>query len=444
MAPSLRDAPSYASLTSPDFDAMAEQALARTLARQAAFDMEWLPDGFAEWSCDQDEGVLRFVKADGTGIQATVQIVGSYASDSSTWEWGWNNPHVNEELSRDARVVRAYGATERHLPLTTGIIRATPEESQRLIGLAAALVNAQGVHWADAGDLAIAMTYSDVRTIARKDVRPPSGATAGESHADSEEDESPGLLSSLASWLLSSVLSLLFGNYYRHPTVLKRGAPTAAGARYFRLTADHLERIAPYLLEDMSEIEHALVEKGFAPLLRVANDDREEISRFVSLLEHPTAATIGFVMVHASQHIGVTRTTTFETRFADGRILYTTNFGLVSRTPSRPIADSVQLPDVTDVSALYELHRARVRERTVATVPHSRGDDPLGYLDTETREVQAFWVERGYYRWTPDERLAMTWRGAILSAWRGLFPWKQLTERRNARKREALMRRVGP
>lgn len=243
-----------------------------------------------------------------------------------------------------------------------------------------------------------------------------------------------------------TILPLAFGPYYRHPVVLKRTAPKPGGATYFRLTADHESRIAPYLLEDLTEIEQILVARGFAAPLRITPRDAEEITMFHSLFEHPAEATLAFVLVNAGQHIGVTRTTTFETRFADGIILYTSNSARVGRTPPRPIAQGIRFPEITDVAKLHDIHGARVRERaaTIAPVPRTRGPDPLAYLDAEARETHQFWVARGYYRWTPDRRLEMTWRGAVLSAWRGLFPWKQLTERRNAREARAVLRRLAP
>ena len=114
--------------------------------------------------------------------------------------------------------------------------------------------------------------------------------------------------------------------------------------------------------------------------------------------------------------------------------------------PTRAEIDSAQFPDVQDAGVLYDIHRARVAERArlVATVPLTRGPDPLAFQDREARAIQAFWVRKGYYRWADGDKIDRVWRGAILSAWRGLYPWKQITEGKSARKRAAITRRLGP
>jgi len=449
MSSTLRDAPHYASLTSPEFDAAADAAVQRMLARQQAFDSEWFPDGYQSWSCDQGEGVIRFLKRDGTGIQARAQILGSYAADSETWEWAWNNPHVNEELSRDARVVRASGETNGHAPLTTGIVRASAEESRRLIGMAAAIVNAPAVYWGSAGDYAVAMTYWDARTISRKDIRPPDTAEAkqntSEASAASDDDESSqGLLSLLLSWLFSAVMGLLFGRYYRHPVVLKRSRPRRHGAGFLPLTAEQEANIAPYLLEDLAEIEQTLAARGFSSRFRVSMELTENVTRIGTLFENPSDGTLGYVIVNATQHSGVSRTTNFDTRFADGITLYTSNSANVLRTPPRATARGISFRGITDVARLHDIHRFRVQERsaTIAATPRTRAPNPIAYNDAETLKVHEHWIARGYYRRIADGMIVITWRGAILSAWRGLFPWKQLSEGRNARQAAAVLRRM--
>jgi hypothetical protein len=192
MSSALRSAPAYATLTTPEFEAAADKAIERMRARQAAFDTEWFPDGFDDWTCDQDAGVIRFVKEDGTGIQARVQIIGSYAPDSETWEWAWNNPHVNEELSRDARVARAHGEARGYAPLTTGIVRVSLDECRRMLAMSVAIVNPPAVYWAEARPYVIAMTYWDAQRIARKDVRPreaPPSANAPDEQQKTDDDE---------------------------------------------------------------------------------------------------------------------------------------------------------------------------------------------------------------------------------------------------------------
>jgi hypothetical protein len=445
MPATLRDAPSYASLTSVEFEHVAESSVKRMLARQAAFDTEWFPDGFRSWTCDQAAGVIRFLKADGTGIEAPVQILGSYAKDSETWEWSWNNPHVNAELAHDASSARDHARVRGYAPLTTGIVRASLHEARRMLAVAVGLVDAPAVYWGATGTHVIAMIYRDPRPIS-KSARAPEGeaADARSSANDDEDDRSAlGLLLALLWWIPSMILDLVFGVYYRGPLALKRSKPTRYGMAWMPLSAERAQLVAPYLLEDLTEIEQAVVSRGFSIPLRLEVALTEEATRISSLFESGSEGTLGFAFVAANQHTGVSRTTTFETRFADGIRLFTSNSEQILMTPPRPNARSVRLPAITDIARLHDIHRFRVREHaaTAAVIPRTRGADPIAYTEAETRETQDHWVQCGYYRRTSQETLVYTWRGATLAAWRYLFPWKQITKLRHAREAAALLRR---
>ncbi len=85
----------------------------------------------------------------------------------------------------------------------------------------------------------------------------------------------------------------------------------------------------------------------------------------------------------------------------------------------------------------------RERAAKVEIVPTSRGADPLRFLDDEGRQTHAFWIRKHSYRAVDGDRIQFTALDAILSAWRGLYPWKQLTERRMNRKSAAILKRLG-
>jgi hypothetical protein len=230
------------------------------------------------------------------------------------------------------------------------------------------------------------------------------------------------------------------------PVVLMRGGPKPAGGLYVRLAAEDEARVSPQLLEFLARVEQALVSRGFATPLRATNEISVDVKSLVTLLEHPGDAAIAYCLISVGKHTGVSVAATIRSDFADGVQLYTSNSRTIQRMPPRPEVDAAQFPDVRDAGALYDIHRARVLERakSVATVPLTRGPDPLAYQDHEARAIQAFWVRKGYYRWADGDKIDRVWRGAILSAWRGLYPWKQITEGKSARKRAAITRRLGP
>jgi len=156
----------------------------------------------------------------------------------------------------------------------------------------------------------------------------------------------------------------------------------------------------------------------------------------LAFLERPDQRALAFI--HASRTgTGPTSVaSTISTRFEDGRLLMTSNFGGIPRTPPRHGVDGVAIPGHFGFAPLWAVHQHRLqaREALSAITPMTRGDDPLGYEFRELCGLYEFWVRQGYYTWLPDGRLKATLQGACLAAWRGLWPWKQMADRRNRRR----------
>lgn len=165
MSHSLSDSPPYASLTSPAFDTFAAAAYVTVTERQAALDAKWHRERYNQWSCSQPDGVIRFTNASGAGLEADVQFLGSYSPTAQSWEWAWNNPHVNAELAHDAHMLRAYGIQHGFATLTTGMIRATPDEAPLLMSAAFVITGVEGVYWGQSGAVIVALGYRNVREI---------------------------------------------------------------------------------------------------------------------------------------------------------------------------------------------------------------------------------------------------------------------------------------
>ena len=428
MSALLTEAPAYSTLTSPEFDALAAKSLETILARQFASDAKWHRERFDQWSCDQEKGTLTFNNADGSGVVADVQILGSYAPDSESWEWGWNNPSVNTDIARDSQTAREFGEANGYAPLTNGILRVTPDESRLLIAVAAVTAGVEGVYWAQSGTYAIAMGYRNVRPL---DNAGASGI-ARPSATAAPAPQARGFIGDLP-------------HYFTDYAVLKRGGPKPLGGQHVIITTAEAAHIAPELLAFLTQCEETLVSRGFAQPLRVTNAISADIKSVVTLFEHPRDGAIGFILIGVGKYTGVQITASIRTDFADGIQMYTSNSRNVARTPSRKNLDNARFPDVTDVGVLYDIHVKRVAEKakTAATVPLTRGADPIAYQDAETRDIQGFWVKKGYYRFVEGDKFQMTLLGAHLSAWRGLSPWKTITEGKANRKTAAIRQRLG-
>ena len=124
----------------------------------------------------------------------------------------------------------------------------------------------------------------------------------------------------------------------------------------------------------------------------------------------------------------------FTTQLAGGAKIRTSNSPLPSTTPAPAGEDRLRLAEERDAARLLEIHEARVA-RAVASgkrvVPLSVAD-PVAYQRREEQSSIAQAVACGYW-YRSGEQLALTWKGAFLSAWRLLPPWKQLAAQRDAR-----------
>jgi hypothetical protein len=71
----------------------------------------------------------------------------------------------------------------------------------------------------------------------------------------------------------------------------------------------------------------------------------------------------------------------------------------------------------------------------------TRGTDPFAYQHAESMAVFEHWLRRKYYRRDGAHGLRFTVRGAALSAWRGMFPWREISEWARSRRAAELLER---
>jgi hypothetical protein len=58
-----------------------------------------LVDGHDNWGADLEQAVLWFTWPEGRKLVFDIEVVGSFSPATRTWEWGWNNPNVEEALA---------------------------------------------------------------------------------------------------------------------------------------------------------------------------------------------------------------------------------------------------------------------------------------------------------------------------------------------------------
>ncbi len=125
---------------------------------------EWSFNAIAEWNCDQDTGRFVMTTHDGATVTADFQAVGSYEKRSKTWEWAWNNPHIDKRLRVDSQKVKTFGEQQGINYLTLPMFTVPKLEFVTyLAAIASRVTNAQGAFPGDIGDLVLWVTLKNLR-----------------------------------------------------------------------------------------------------------------------------------------------------------------------------------------------------------------------------------------------------------------------------------------
>lgn len=230
--------------------------------------------------------------------------------------------------------------------------------------------------------------------------------------------------------------------YIRGPIALYRREPTPAAPHLVALAQEDV--IPSSLGEYMTTSEQRLATAGFAAPLRAKTRESKTVNSYVSLLEHPTDGALAFIHVgKANKSDRLFASAWFHDAFVDGTIIATGNSRNSLRWPPRPGWLALRFTEIDDAAELYAVHRFRVTERSkvVVRVPMTRGDNPLAYEARDAARVHDHWVSCGYWQRLEDGSLRMTRKGATLSAWRGMFPWRELVERERVRETERVLAR---
>lgn len=124
----------------------------------------------------------------------------------------------------------------------------------------------------------------------------------------------------------------------------------------------------------------------------------------------------------------------FTTRLRGGGKLRTSNSPLAAITPAPTGESRIRLPAEQNAGRLYAIHARRVAEATAAGSPVDRltMGNPVAYQRSEELSSLAHFVASGYWQRNGD-RLTLTWKGAFLTAWRLLPPWREISRRRDER-----------
>jgi hypothetical protein len=114
----------------------------------------------------------------------------------------------------------------------------------------------------------------------------------------------------------------------------------------------------------------------------------------------------------------------FSTRFTNGNALETNTNGVLPLTPSNPSTRVFRFPDIEDARQLFETHRRLVEKYAgdLWVQAEPRGQE----IQRLVRVVENYGLRHtaiGYMARSSDgASYKLTWRGAFLITWRGLWP----------------------
>ena len=153
--------------TSSDFATLQKISIEELQLKTRGHVEVWGIDRISGWDLDQGTGELTFSFADGIKAVTPAQIIGTYNSEDHTWLWAWDNPSVNENLTKDALKVRNYGE-EHHIDrLTKRKWVGTEDDAWAMTALAVKLCGAQGAYRGPAGSTYVFITFGGV-TLSKK------------------------------------------------------------------------------------------------------------------------------------------------------------------------------------------------------------------------------------------------------------------------------------
>lgn len=143
------------------------------------------------------------------------------------------------------------------------------------------------------------------------------------------------------------------------PIVLLKAAATPCGLPYLALGEADDFGLPGSVRQYVDDSRRTLIESGFTPRVRARNPNERRAHQVITLLECPRDPATVFTLISVSSQLGITMATTFDTRFADGCRLLTSNAPIVIRTPKHPRTDGVTFPEIGDVGRLCDIHRPR-------------------------------------------------------------------------------------
>ena len=248
---------------------------------------------------------------------------------------------------------------------------------------------------------------------------------------------------------LLTLAALLFlavaGKYVLGPVMVRERHRRSADPVYQPID---ISQAPPEVATPLQQASQALSAIGFRVIGHVfRKEEQSPIDSYASILASPDGADIAELMAIrvSGPRARVVSAAVFRREFADDTCVATSNSSQASSTPSDPRVEGLRLSQVSDVVALYEVHRQYAARQAAGRTPRTPapGSADRYFREQTLRSLQRL-VEQGYYRLGATGRqYCPTMKGACLMVWRQLWPLKQIVAQQELTKTEAALRSLG-
>jgi hypothetical protein len=147
---------------SPEFRSLIEGGMEGLRLVTAAHQAAWRFGEEESWDFSQDTGELKLTFPDKV-VRTQAQILDSFDSGAGTWMWAWANSTIEENLTKTARQLRAYGQEHGVARLITPGWPADESACWEMAGFACRLCDGQGAYRGPVGTTFVFFTFGEVQ-----------------------------------------------------------------------------------------------------------------------------------------------------------------------------------------------------------------------------------------------------------------------------------------
>lgn len=150
-------------LTADETASLIQHAVHELQDVQAASDQRWGWRSLSRWDFDEARRTLTFSGSDGAQVVATVSLVGSYSTTSSTFEWAWQTFPQGSPQTRAIARLRVFGEVRGISQLVTPSWPCDESDGWEMAALAGYVLGSEGLYRAPFADQMWFMLLSDWR-----------------------------------------------------------------------------------------------------------------------------------------------------------------------------------------------------------------------------------------------------------------------------------------